>query len=58
MRRSTINEEPFNYRYSREVPLSDKNKKTIGRTQDTRFNEVRQIAYVLRARRESALLIQ
>ena len=52
MCRSTINEEPLDHRCSREVPPNVKNKKTIGRTKkNTRFNEVRQIAYVLGARK-------
>ena len=52
VRRSTINEESFTLICSREVPPNDKNKKTIGRKkQNTRFNEVRQFAYVLGARK-------
>jgi len=56
MRRLTINEEPFSHRCSREVPPNDKNKETIGRKQNTRFNEVRQFAYVLGARKRECFI--
>ena len=56
VRRSTINEEPFSHRCSREIPPNDKNKKKIGRKQNTRFNEVRQFAYVLGVRKRECFI--
>jgi len=56
--RSTINEEPFSHKCSREVLPNDKNKETIGKKQNTRLMRFGKLPTSSRQGRESALLIQ